>query len=36
MAAERLEAADEPPGSLTEALRTNTERLFPALGATSR
>jgi 6-methylsalicylate decarboxylase len=36
MAAERLEAAGEAPGSLTEALRTNTERLFPALGATSR
>ena len=36
MAAERLEAAGDAPGSLTEALRTNTERLFPALGATSR
>jgi predicted TIM-barrel fold metal-dependent hydrolase len=36
MTAERLAAAGEPPGSLTEALRTNTERLFPALGATSR
>ena len=36
MAAERLEAAGEPPGSLIEALRTNTERLFPALRATSR
>jgi len=36
MAAERLEAAGEPPGSLTYALRTNTERLFPALAATSR
>src|SRR5262249_2316935 len=35
MAAERLEAAGEAPGSLTEALRTNTERLFPALAATS-
>src|SRR4029453_18407203 len=34
MAAERLEAAGEAPGSLTEALRTNTERLFPALGGT--
>ena len=31
MAAERLAAAGEPPGSLPEALRTNTERLFPAL-----
>jgi len=36
MAAERLEEAGEAPGSLTEALRTHTERLFPALGATSR
>lgn len=36
MAAERLEAAGEAPGSLTESLRINTERLFPALGATSR
>ena len=36
MAAARLEAAGDAPGSLTEVLRTNTERLFPALGATSR
>jgi predicted TIM-barrel fold metal-dependent hydrolase len=36
MTAERLAAAGDPPGSLTEALRTNTERLFPALVATSR
>jgi predicted TIM-barrel fold metal-dependent hydrolase len=36
MAAERLEAAGEVPGSLTEALRINSERLFPTLGATSR
>ena len=36
MAAERLDAAGDAPGSLTEALRTNTERLFPALVATSR
>ena len=36
MAAEHLEAAGEPPGSLTQALRTNTERLLPALGAPSR
>jgi predicted TIM-barrel fold metal-dependent hydrolase len=36
MAAERLEAAGDAPGALIEALRTNTERLFPALGATSR
>jgi predicted TIM-barrel fold metal-dependent hydrolase len=28
MAAERLEAAGEPPGSLADALRTNTTRLF--------
>ena len=28
MAAERLKAAGEPPGSLTDALRTNTKRLF--------
>jgi 6-methylsalicylate decarboxylase len=28
MAAERLEAAGEPPGSLADALRTNTKRLF--------
>jgi predicted TIM-barrel fold metal-dependent hydrolase len=30
MAAERLDAAGEPPGSLTAALRTNTQRLFPS------
>jgi hypothetical protein len=30
MAAERLEAAGDAPGSLIEALRDNTERLFPA------
>jgi len=36
MAAERLDAAGDAPGSLTGALRTNTERLFPALGRTSR
>ncbi|MGH7789404.1 MAG: amidohydrolase family protein [Candidatus Binatia bacterium] len=36
MAAERLDAAGEPPGSLAGALRSNTERLFPALGGTSR
>ena len=35
MAAERLAAAGDVPGSLIEALRTNTERLFPALGARS-
>jgi 6-methylsalicylate decarboxylase len=36
MAAERLEAAGDPPGSVTDALTTNTERLFPALDTTSR
>jgi hypothetical protein len=36
MAAERLEGAGEAPGSLTEALRANTERLFSGLGAISR
>jgi len=36
MAAERLDAAGEAHGASTEALRTNTERLFPALGGTSR
>jgi predicted TIM-barrel fold metal-dependent hydrolase len=34
MTAERLEAAGGAPGSLIGALRGNTERLFPALGAT--
>jgi predicted TIM-barrel fold metal-dependent hydrolase len=33
-AAERLEGAGDPPGSLVRALRANTERLFPSLGAT--
>lgn len=33
MAAERLQAAGQASGSLAEALRANTERLFPALGA---
>jgi hypothetical protein len=32
MAGERLAAVGDPPGSLLEALRANTERLFPALG----
>lgn len=36
MAAEHLEAAGEPPGSLTERLRGNTQRLFPALRTISR
>src|SRR5215471_6798823 len=36
MAAERLETAGEGPRSLPEALRTNTERLFPTLGAPAR
>ena len=31
MATERLDAAGDPPGSLAEALRANTERLFPRL-----
>jgi len=35
IAAERLEAAGESPSALAKALRTNTARLFPALGATS-
>ena len=29
MATERLDSAGDPPGSLTDALRANTERLFP-------
>ena len=33
MAGERLDAAGDPPGSLAEALRANTERLFPRLAA---
>ena len=33
IASERLDSAGEPPGSLTEALRANTERLFPRLAA---
>lgn len=36
MAAERLEAAGEAPGELVEAMRANTERLFPALVARAR
>ena len=36
MAAERLAGAGETPGALLTALRTNTERLFPALGASAR
>lgn len=36
MAAERLEAAGDTPGSLTEALRANTRRLFPSLDAAAR
>jgi len=35
MLAQRLATAGEPPGSVIAALRANTERLFPALGATS-
>jgi predicted TIM-barrel fold metal-dependent hydrolase len=33
IAGERLDSAGEPPGSLTDALRANTERLFPRLAA---
>jgi 6-methylsalicylate decarboxylase len=33
MAGERLDAAGDPPGSLTEALRANTQELFPRLAA---
>ncbi len=33
MASERLDAAGDPPGSLTQALRANTTRLFPRLAA---
>jgi predicted TIM-barrel fold metal-dependent hydrolase len=33
IAAERLDGAGDPSGSLVEALRRNTERLFPGLGA---
>ena len=36
MAAERLAAAGDPPGSLIGALRSNTERLFGTLGASAR
>lgn len=33
LAAERLDDAGDPPGSLLAELRANTERLFPRLGA---
>jgi predicted TIM-barrel fold metal-dependent hydrolase len=33
MAGERLAEVGDPPGSLLDALRANTERLFPALAA---
>ncbi len=33
MASARLDSAGEPPGSLTDALRANTELLFPRLAA---
>ena len=33
MAGSRLDGAGDPPGSLTDALRANTERLFPRLAA---
>jgi predicted TIM-barrel fold metal-dependent hydrolase len=36
IAAERLHGAGEPSGSLLAALRPNTERLFPDLGAAAR
>jgi 6-methylsalicylate decarboxylase len=36
IAAEGLDAAGEPSGSLLAALRLNTERLFPELGAVGR
>jgi predicted TIM-barrel fold metal-dependent hydrolase len=36
VARERLDAVGDPPGSLTEALRANTERLFPHLGVGER
>jgi hypothetical protein len=32
-ASQRLAEAAAPPGSLLDALRANTERLFPALAA---
>jgi predicted TIM-barrel fold metal-dependent hydrolase len=35
MALARLDTAGDPPGSLTEAMRANTERLFPRLTTTS-
>ena len=31
LATERLDAAGDPPGTLADALRANTERLFPTL-----
>jgi predicted TIM-barrel fold metal-dependent hydrolase len=36
LAAARLAAAGDPPGSLREVLRANTERLFPALAERHR
>jgi 6-methylsalicylate decarboxylase len=33
MAGKRLDGAGDPPGSLTDVLRANTERLFPRLAA---
>lgn len=36
MSAERLAAVGERPGALVEALRANTERLFPALATSAR
>ena len=34
LATERLDAAGDPPGSLADALRANTARLFPRLSKT--
>ncbi len=36
IASQRLDTAGDPPGSLTDALRANTERLFPSLAAAGR
>jgi predicted TIM-barrel fold metal-dependent hydrolase len=36
LAGQRIDGAGDPPGSIAEALRANTERLFPRLGADAR
>jgi predicted TIM-barrel fold metal-dependent hydrolase len=36
IASQRLDTAGDPPGSLTDVLRANTERLFPRLAAAER